>query len=954
MRTVFRGLFLQFHGNLVAFVLLLLPLNASHAHATKVPPKAQKGHLDLSHWDFTKQGNVSLQGEWQFHKKQFTIPTADERPTTRPDRKQSKVYLQVPGSWQSLTLKKAYAQKLHWGTYQLRLTLPVVGKAMALRLMDIHTAYKCFINGQLVETVGNPSSIPENYSPRLEPKRIYFQPQKKEILLTIWVANASLPQGGLINQIQLGYAHQINREQQRQSYFEVFLLGLLLVMAFYHFGLYSLRKQELSTLFFGLLCLIIAIRTLHTGERLGFNWFFPWAVAYRIDLGSFYIAVPLFCCYIRELFPLEVSKYVVRGTMFVGAIALVSLLTPSLYLAILVPYQIFTLLFGLYVLLVLAMANIHNRTGARLTLVGVAICLLTVLNDVLMGNGIIHTGYVVPFGVSCLILSQAHLLSQRLSFAFQKVETLSEQISSNSEQLKEESTIRKKAEKKAQESQDRYRELVEDITEVIFEIGADGVIKYISPAVKRVMGYSPEELKSKSYLEHVYAEDIPMMQANFQRVLSGYFRPREYRLLAKSGECRWIRSSSKPIIQNGQAVGIRGIFFDITNEKHLQAELLQARKMETVGTLAGGIAHDFNNILSMILGNAELALFDLKEDDPVHESITEIKTVFMRASGIVQQLLNFSRKSSLEFKNIDAIQILDEALSLLRVTIPAHIELQKEFAEDSISILADPIQIHQVLMNICTNASQAMEDSGGILTIKAYRYQLTEQEGTAYQNFPKAEYLKIQISDTGPGIKDEIIDRIFDPYFTTKKLGKGTGMGLAIVHGIVTKHDGVIRVESLAGKGTTFTILIPTVSKEPTPEHDEPTGIAHGSEHILIVDDEEKLSHTTARVLQKFGYRVTPFTNPEEALSAFRQTPQAFDLVISDMTMPQMTGDKLLLEMMAIRPELPTVICTGHSPLINKEKAKSLGIAKLIMKPIKVEKLAQKIRKVLEKHKQKS
>ena len=386
---------------------------------------------------------------------------------------------------------------------------------------------------------------------------------------------------------------------------------------------------------------------------------------------------------------------------------------------------------------------------------------------------------------------------------------------------------------------------------------------------------------------------------------------------------------------------------DITEFKHMEDELRQAHKMESIGTLVGGIAHDFNNMLYMIVGNAELALDDIPKWNPVYTTLEEIKSAGLRAAGIVKQLLNFSRKTDQEFRPIGVVPVIKDVLKFLRSTIPATIEIRNHMPDVDIIIFADPIQINQVLMNLCTNASQAMEDNGGILDVNV-ETTIIEEGNQKGIELPAGKYLKITVSDTGPGIAAEILGRIFDPYFTTKETGKGSGLGLSIVHGIVKNHDGAIFVDSKFGKGTTFTILFPAVDEKPEDEVEIIEKFPLGTETILFIDDEAPIMDMTKKILEKLGYQVEARLDPVEALALFQSKPDSFDLVITDMTMPLMTGVKLSENLMKIRPDISVIICTGHSSLIDEEEAKQLGIAGYVMKPVSMLEIAKAVRKALD------
>jgi len=388
---------------------------------------------------------------------------------------------------------------------------------------------------------------------------------------------------------------------------------------------------------------------------------------------------------------------------------------------------------------------------------------------------------------------------------------------------------------------------------------------------------------------------------------------------------------------------------EVTARRQMEKELRQSSKMESIGILAGGVAHDFNNLLYMIIGNTELALEDIPEWNPVHESLKEIKSASLRAAGVVKQLLNFSRKTDQNLKPIGAVTVIRDALKFLRSTIPSTVELKLNLPDADIPIQCDPIQINQIMMNLCTNASQVMQDTGGILKIDVETVMLSEEDFDDYTNLSAGNHIKITINDSGPGIAPDILDKIFDPYFTTKEFGAGSGMGLAVVHGIVKNHDGDIYVDSQPGQGATFNILFPVIDELPEPEIDAKEDIARGSETILFIDDEEFIANMTGKTLERLGYRIEKQLNPVEALELFKAKPDSFDLVITDMTMPQMTGVNLAEKLKEIRPDIPVIICTGHSAVIDEEKAKQFGIDGFVMKPVSKLKIAKAIRDVLDK-----
>jgi len=427
----------------------------------------------------------------------------------------------------------------------------------------------------------------------------------------------------------------------------------------------------------------------------------------------------------------------------------------------------------------------------------------------------------------------------------------------------------------------------------------------------------------------------------------GFVVAKEVEFRTKNDKPIWLELYTT-VFRDDKDTVYEGLMHDITDQKTLETQLHQARKMESVGTMAGGVAHDFNNILYIIIGNADLALEDIPEWNPAHGNLQNIKTAGLRAAGIVKQLLNFSRKTTVETRPIDAVTVIRDALHFLRSTIPASIEIRQSLPDTEVTILGDPIQINQVMMNLCTNASQVMEETGGVLDITLETEFFSSNSAGKPSDLPSGDYLKISITDTGPGIGPDIIHRIFDPYFTTKAVGKGSGMGLAVVHGVVKNHNGAITVDSVHGKGSTFTIFLPVVEEEPAMEVKTSDDIPFGSESILFVDDEPSIAEMTGQMLTRLGYEVVTATEPEEALAMFQSNPERFDLVITDMTMSRMNGVKLSERLKELRQDIRVIICTGHSPLIDEERAGSIGIDGYVMKPIGKKDLARTVRKVLD------
>ena len=385
---------------------------------------------------------------------------------------------------------------------------------------------------------------------------------------------------------------------------------------------------------------------------------------------------------------------------------------------------------------------------------------------------------------------------------------------------------------------------------------------------------------------------------------------------------------------------------------HSERQLQQAMKIQAIGTLAGGIAHDFNNILSPIVGYTELTMDDIPEDSQARNYLERILKATNRAKELVQQILMFSRQNCQERKPLKVQNLIKEALKLLRATIPATVEINCDVGQDCGPIMGDPTQIHQVIMNLCTNAYHAMQETGGSLDVSLKEIDISYEQTMERLGMKLGKHLQLTVKDAGHGMEPEVLERIFEPYYTTKKKGKGTGLGLSVIDGIVKNHGGDITVSSQPGKGTVFNIYLPVIDHiDVETESAETTIAANGSERILLIDDEEQIIDFEQQILERLGYKVISKTDSEEALEEFAAQPDQFDLVITDMTMPKMTGDQLARKMMDIKPEIPVILCTGFNEAITEEKALAMGIDKFVMKPIVKDKLANTIRAVLDNRK---
>jgi PAS domain S-box-containing protein len=504
--------------------------------------------------------------------------------------------------------------------------------------------------------------------------------------------------------------------------------------------------------------------------------------------------------------------------------------------------------------------------------------------------------------------------------------------------------------KQAEDVASRFSHIFEDSLNEIYLFDVD-TLKFtqVNGAAQHNLGYTMEELKQLTPVDIKPEFTAESFAKSLATLRNGEKKKIVFRTVhQRKDQSRYDVEVHLQFLSDEYKAVFFAIILDITEKLKLERQLHQAQKMESIGTLTGGIAHDFNNILGIIVGNTELALDDVPKWNSAHSSLEEIKKASLRAKSIVKQLLSFSRKADQQLQPIQIASVIKDALNFLRSTIPTTINIHPDIQTTDETILADPTQINQIIMNLCINASQAMDQTGGDLTVTVEKLTLDDNSARDYPGLKSGNHVKIMISDTGPGIDSKIIDQIFDPYFTTKEIGKGSGMGLAVVHGIVKSHSGAIAVDSSLGKGTKFSILFPLATEKPVVEAQANKDIPRGNETILFVDDEISIVKMVKRMFERLGYKVETATTPQDALELFRSNPDHFNLVITDMTMPQMTGVKLSQKLMDIRKDIPIIVCTGYSKLVDEEKAKELGLAAYVMKPIDMQETAQTIRKVLD------
>ncbi len=472
---------------------------------------------------------------------------------------------------------------------------------------------------------------------------------------------------------------------------------------------------------------------------------------------------------------------------------------------------------------------------------------------------------------------------------------------------------------------------------------------YVNPSFERMSGYARYELIGQHIKMMIPDDFIDMyLRENIPALVRGDAWAGTIIKKRRSGQVYEVDANISPVRNDaGQIISFVTVESDVTRERELERQLQHSQKMEAIGTLAGGIAHDFNNILGIIIGFTELAQAKIQPQDPIAEDLDQILIASDRARNLVRQILAFSRKTDYVRRVIDPVPIVNETIKLLRATIPTTINIQKEIDTECGHIFADPTELHQVIMNMSTNAAHAMETTGGILKVRMAACNLCSESAEQFPGLLSGKYIRILISDTGTGISPDIIDRIFEPFFTTKKVGKGTGMGLAVVHGIIKSLGGGISVAGTSDAGTTFEVIVPETNKDGISNIPDTSIQLADTGRIMFVDDEKMLAEMGLRMLMSLGYDAVAVEDSREALALFKRDPHSFDLIITDQTMPYMTGYDLALQVLALRPDMPIILCTGYSETVTENMAVAAGIRMLLMKPLMRKKLSEAIHRTL-------
>ncbi len=814
------------------FILLFLVLSYPGNRLSEVnaspqeQPTVKRGHLDLSRWDFKESGSVQLAGEWRFFWKRLIPPKEIEAVSDM----ENPVWAKLPGDWSRIESIDPELPADGFATYSIIIDFPPRHQIIGIRIRDINTAYRLFINDNPAASAGVVSDNIAHYRPGFKHKTILFTTDSSRIRLTLQVANFSLLMGGPINALELGDAESIFRKSGYRSYLDLLVFGLLVIMAFYHLGLYYQRREDKSTLYFALFCIVIGIRAILTGERTGFNLFFNWPIAFRIDILTIYLSAPFFFMFFKSVFPRYLSARLVR---FVQLWAVINILlvvtTPArIYMHVIIPNQILIFLFLASLVYAITLEIYHKNRGAIWAASGLFLVILTIINDVLFSNGIIDTTHLVHFGVISGVQAQSYLLSIRFSDAYAEAEK-------SSAELKNEMEIRLKAEARLTESEQRFRDMAKFLPIAVAEYDFDLNFLWANIKASEMLGYTKEDLNTginvKRLLPDEFFETVMSRTASAKKGQAPV--PLELSLIRKDGSRIWGEVYPSLIYKANESVGVRTCFVDLTDRREAERKLRQSydeleakvahrtmefKKAKEVAEKANklkseflaNISHELRNPMHQILSYSKYGIE--KIDRPKQKLLhyfSQTRNAADRLMTLLNDLLDLSKLESgrmdYNYEPCRINEVIQEAVADFKQAIlNKNIQVDIDMVKEATDARWDAFRIGQVIRNLLVNA---IEFSPRDKTIQIMVNNTSCDISGCY-----TPCLQVSIKDQGVGIPEDELEIIFEK-FTQSSLTKtgagGTGLGLAICREIIEAHKGKLWAVNNKDVGATFSFCIP-------------------------------------------------------------------------------------------------------------------------------------------------